>query len=455
MFRDLMKKPLYVGAIAFLVGTVIGLVILGWWLMPVVWTDAGPEDLYEQAKIEYLYMAIEAYGSTKDVTIAEQRYQAVGKDADTLLAKIYANPGGLTLPEISAFANTVGAPDPAKTQGAPSPQKPPKGSSSGLLMIVFIILLAVVFAAALAVYYVQRKKRLESRAVRQASAVTELEQAPSIGMETFEGESKAAPEIGEWQVPLAQEDVLPQEDLQTEPEAFWETETAVKPASQPTSYEEEVRQQETLADEIAMAVLGEEAVRSVPADEPQPAAFHEERLEDERPLEEQLQETAVIAEMQPEAEIIEEEEEESEVNEETVTKFARDLTYIQGIGPAYAAKLKELRITTPLVLFKQGATPKGRQALAEQTGISETLLLKWVNMADLYRIKGIGHQYAELLEAAGVNTVLELAARNPGRLHKALLEVNAEKRLVRYPPKLSSVESWIQQAKKLPRAIAY
>ena len=131
------------------------------------------------------------------------------------------------------------------------------------------------------------------------------------------------------------------------------------------------------------------------------------------------------------------------------------LENIEGIGEIYAGKLREAGIKTIGMLLEVGSTPKGRQELADKSGISRKRILTWVNHADLKRIKGVERQYSELLEASGVDTVVELALRNPENLHKKMLETNAEKRLVRRPPSLSMVTKWIEQAKTLPRAIFY
>ncbi|MBO3840291.1 MAG: DUF4332 domain-containing protein [Thermoproteota archaeon] len=128
---------------------------------------------------------------------------------------------------------------------------------------------------------------------------------------------------------------------------------------------------------------------------------------------------------------------------------------IEGIGPAYAKKLAEAGIKTTDDLLKAGATREGRKQLAEKTGISETLILEWVNLADLFRIKGIGEEYSDLLEEAGVDTVAELAKRDPVNLHAKILEINKEKKLVRRPPTLTQVKNWVTQAKKLPRKVEY
>ena len=131
------------------------------------------------------------------------------------------------------------------------------------------------------------------------------------------------------------------------------------------------------------------------------------------------------------------------------------ITQIEGIGPTYAQKLSNEGITTTDELLDAGATPQGREALAEKTGIAESLILEWVNLSDLFRIKGVGEEYSDLLEEAGVDTVAELARRNPENLLAKIIEVNEAKNLVRRVPYLSFVESWVQQAKTLPRKVEY
>jgi predicted flap endonuclease-1-like 5' DNA nuclease len=131
------------------------------------------------------------------------------------------------------------------------------------------------------------------------------------------------------------------------------------------------------------------------------------------------------------------------------------LENIEGIGPAYAAQLRVAGIRSIRVLLQKGSTPQGRQQIADTSGISSKRILTWINHADLKRITGVERQYAELLEAAGVDTVVELAQRRPDNLHQKMLEVNQEKRLVRRPPSLSMVERWVNQAKTLPRVIHY
>lgn len=131
------------------------------------------------------------------------------------------------------------------------------------------------------------------------------------------------------------------------------------------------------------------------------------------------------------------------------------LESIEGIGKSYKAKLKEAGFNTTEQLLEKGASPAGRRAIAADTGVSEKMILRWVNMADLFRIKGVGEEYSDLLEAAGVDTIPELAQRNAENLHVKMEEVNAVKKLVRRVPSLKEVTDWISQAKKLPRVLTY
>lgn len=131
------------------------------------------------------------------------------------------------------------------------------------------------------------------------------------------------------------------------------------------------------------------------------------------------------------------------------------LTTVEGIGEAYAAKLTEAGIESTEAYIAKTSTPKGRAELAEATGISSKLILRWANMIDLFRIKGIGAEYAELLEAAGVDTVPELAHRKAENLHAKMVEVNEAKSLVRRTPTAAQVAEWVEQAKELPRQLEY
>ncbi|HRJ42725.1 MAG: DUF4332 domain-containing protein [Caldilineaceae bacterium] len=128
---------------------------------------------------------------------------------------------------------------------------------------------------------------------------------------------------------------------------------------------------------------------------------------------------------------------------------------IEGIGDVTAEKFALVGITTTEALLDACATAAGRKELAAKTGLDASQLLGWANRADLFRIKGIGTQYSDLLEASGVDTVPELAQRNAENLHAKMTEVNAAKKLVRQLPTLRLVQGWVAQAKELPRMIGY
>jgi len=128
---------------------------------------------------------------------------------------------------------------------------------------------------------------------------------------------------------------------------------------------------------------------------------------------------------------------------------------IEGIAKVYGAGLRDAGITTTGQLLAKAYTPIGRKELAAKSGISEHLILKWADMADLMRIKGIATQYAELLASADVTCVDELATRVPGHLHQALIEANGKHKQVRQMPVLSQIEAWIAQAKTLPPRMEY
>ena len=128
---------------------------------------------------------------------------------------------------------------------------------------------------------------------------------------------------------------------------------------------------------------------------------------------------------------------------------------IEGIGDVFAQQLRQAGVETTDALLERGASKTGRQELAQATGIDESRILRFVNHADLMRVKGIGKQYSELLEAAGVDSVPELARRNPENLHKQIEEKNNDRNLVREVAALSQVSEWVKQAASLDRVVTH
>lgn len=131
------------------------------------------------------------------------------------------------------------------------------------------------------------------------------------------------------------------------------------------------------------------------------------------------------------------------------------LKEIEGIGPVNARKLKGAGIRSLNDLILRGASPQGRKDIAQAAGFSTTTILEWVNRADLFRVKGIGGEYSDLLEQAGVDTVIELSHRRPDNLYGALAQINETKHLVRRMPTESMVKAWVKQAKTLKRVMEY
>ena len=133
------------------------------------------------------------------------------------------------------------------------------------------------------------------------------------------------------------------------------------------------------------------------------------------------------------------------------------LEYVEGIGSKYADKLRKAGVKSTDALLKMGATKKGRQAIAKDSGVSEKLILTWVNHVDLFRITGVGQEFAELLEQAGVDSVPELSKRKPDNLLEAIGKANSKNKnnLVRRKPGIDQIKDWIGQAKKLKKVVTH
>lgn len=131
------------------------------------------------------------------------------------------------------------------------------------------------------------------------------------------------------------------------------------------------------------------------------------------------------------------------------------IDYIEGIGAVYARKLRKSGVRTTEALLKRGADRRGRKELASVTGLTEKQILEWVNRADLMRVKGVGSEYSDLLEAAGVDTVKELRRRNAEALSAKMTQLNEQNRLVRRLPTVGMVASWVEHAKELDPAVSF
>ncbi len=135
--------------------------------------------------------------------------------------------------------------------------------------------------------------------------------------------------------------------------------------------------------------------------------------------------------------------------------MGKPITMIESIGPAMKDRLAAAGVTSIEVLLEKGGGKAGRKAIADASGIDESKILVWVNMADLFRINGIASQFAELLKAAGVDTVKELRTRNAENLHAALVRTQQEKGLTRVVPGASKVADFIEEAMTLEPLVTY
>lgn len=139
----------------------------------------------------------------------------------------------------------------------------------------------------------------------------------------------------------------------------------------------------------------------------------------------------------------------------TYVPLEQNIETIEGIGPIFGNRLRNSGVNAVGDLLRVGSTRRGRHDLSDKIGVAPTTIFKWVNQADFFRIRGVGKQYSDLLESAGVNTVMDLSRRNPKKLYENLRETNREKNLVRRTPPLKMIEGWIQSAKKLKRLVKY
>jgi predicted flap endonuclease-1-like 5' DNA nuclease len=379
--RQYLSNPLVVFIVCLIIGLIVGVFVLGYWLFPVQWTNSAAFNLRPDLQEDWLRAAIDSYVANQDASLATSRYNDLGSNAPQILAAIQADPGTQDPQAISAFAALVQA------QPYP-PQTPPIPGSRLVNTIIFLlVLLLVILVVGWLVLRMLRK-------------------------------------------PATPEEPEPVADMFTS--------------------------QERMPEEVTLEPLTEEEPSLAPA----AAAWAVAESLDNEPVDESVEK--VELEPLPDAEVAEEilepeltEEASTPSQQEELAKFYYDLAYIEGVGPVYAEKLKAIGIDTPRALLERGASAPGRIEIASASGISDKLVLKWVNHVDLFRVKGVGSEYADLLEAAGVDTVVELATRNPANLYQRLVSTNMEKRLVRKVPFPSQVENWIEQAKTLPRIITY
>jgi predicted flap endonuclease-1-like 5' DNA nuclease len=513
------SKVLIVGVVTFLIGAFIGLVVLGWWIFPVQWTGGTLQHVDSEIQDEWLRMAIDSYSLNQDQERAQAHYDALGPQKESILLAIAKDPGEQNPTSIVDFGLAVGVESLAELESVPTPAVQPTkvdlpiGTTVSRPIWAALVALICLFGLGLLVILIiilraSRPKEpvkeppspdLEDKPIEHETvpvAPDELKtKQPDVNeawWETAPDESTSptekpadivpdiAPEAGE-EFPLGDAaslgaaawaiSSLTEEEEPSQFEVVPETETTNMETSISTPYlvtDEDLWQApsnedlgrleiETASEAIPdedLLILAPLDIEEIPEfDAEAEAVFAPESAVEEPPEFDGEAETLIAP--APIAEETPEDEYEAETLQDLVAKFKHDLTYVEGIGEVYAQKLAQSGILTLKDLLEKGATPKGRQEIAEASGISPKLILKWVNHVDLFRIKGVGQEYADLLEWSGVDTVIELATRNPQNLVDKMISVNEEKKLVRKPPVLPQVESWVEQAKHLPRVIHY
>lgn len=427
------NRMILFGIVGLAIGLVIGLVVLGWWLFPVEWVDFSPEQMGPADQEEYLRMAIDSLNLNFNTAAAISRYQDLGEDGPAILAKIQDSPAPQGETAVQAFTTLVKA----------QPETTAPAMSSMLRTILIMLLILLLLALVGYIIYRFLFHRAAPVDARASSAefppeLSQPEEATDIAtgiLDEQPGVMMTAEMQDELETPVTEIEVTEFED-----EGF----------QIPPVMEQEI---ETLT-EGSGVVAAAAAFAAMDADE-SPTTVSEADAE-------AIELGAEPVEIQAEAGVGDALEAgalasaaEKSISPAVPAAIPTALEYIEGIGPVYAQKLKEIGVNTPQQLLQWGSNPRGRQAIAERSEISGKLILKWVNQIDLYRIKGIGSEYAELLEQSGVDTVVELATRNPENLYQTLAAVNEARKLVRKLPVLSQVEDWITQAKNLPRIITY
>ncbi len=485
-YENRFTNTILVWGSGLVLGVLFGLIILGWWLFPVKWVDASPDMLLYDYQVETLRTTVEAYGYNNDATAAKARYDSLGENKETALAEIAQNPGSLPEPLIASFSQEVaGVPmDQLATQPIETPQ-----TTSGISPWVAIILLIIflVIGGLLTMVILRGRERGQAAAVpAEAPPVVEapVEEMPATmeaeavsaeasGEEALmpEGEAEAVQEAGE-AVPTDRMDLPPflaAASVAAAIQAFGEDEAPEEELPAGAAIGEEMPE-EVLLPEAELEEFPFEELEIDAAEEPAPtdmslggagafaaAALAADELFGEEEVEAPMEAVTVEpAEEEPAVEPLSEDEDQIvNAHDPVEIKMRKRLDFVEGIGPVYAAKLAEAEIETTGKLLVDGVSRKGRKEIAEKSGISEKLILEWINHVDLYRVKGVGSEYADLLEAAGVDTIPELAQRRADNLHQAMVQVNEEKKLVRQLPTEEHVADWIEQAKELPRIIQY
>lgn len=480
------------GILAFLIGTIIGLVVLGWGLWPVTWTGADPAALAPGAQQDYLRAAIDSYKLNQDIALADFRFNQLGEHGSAVLAAIYASPAPQSEQDIEAFATAVkateallGAPPPAQVPVSSVPAQLPFAGlniikSLGLqICLVGLVILLVILLIILIIS--RSRKRRKTAPVPPPVVVQTPEKEVEPSPVTTPLSEDAEPTSKTQPTNVASDSGQPSEIATSElPDWLLDATTSEPVISRPVQTEEIARElSEEEIEEISAAKLPFEdetgtspdalpALSEHPAqteqlrfpsrakteDAQQPSPFVEPAgeppVEPETPQPEESFETPTLDQTTEGASLSLGE----ETPEETYQKFSSDLSSIPGLDEDDVERLQEAGITAPLLLLKNGSTAQDRAKLSEHSGVEETKLLEGVHFVDILRIKGLSARDALTLKKLGIDTLAGLASGDAASLVEKLQQQPELSISETKLPSLEQIVNWISQANQLPRIVS-
>jgi len=432
--------------IAFIVGLIIGLVVLGWWLWPVQWQGGSLDSLNQETQIDTLRAAIDSYTLNPDAQLARSRFDSIGPNKGRALREIYLDSGKQYLPEIESFAITVGGQEFLQEEAIESAATPAAATPAAaapvtnwiagqpLWMSLCLAGLLVLFVALLILLIIIRSNRKKKRALpseepaENPPATPDLEDQAVDSHPNFLDEEPGRiqdAEIPEWLK-------APQAEASPMPNITIEENHGVELSEQDI---------EDIASNFAFGNFTQsetELTQSAP--EP---GFDFEYSGDSIPEADNdslFRDQADLGQETP---------------EQTFMKFSGEIDSIIGMDEVSAGKLEKAGINAPLLLLKRCATPAGRDEVAQTTGIDSLKILDWVNFVDILRVKGLTLEDAKILKDAEVDMIVELATRNAQSLHHKIKTTGAQYNIFYEIPSIQQVENWIEQAKELPRVVTY
>jgi hypothetical protein len=424
--------------IAFIAGLVIGLVVLGWWLFPVTWTNGSIEMLNPADQQDYLRAAIDSYAVNQDSQLATQRYNALGSYKETALYDIHQAADPAEAQSVENFASAVNATEVlsgqfAKVTPARQPLTAP-GLLSGLPFWIYMILAGIfVLLIALLVVLLILRGRSGERKTQAGATITTFDNPEIIADKTSLAETQ------ETSRPAEMTDEQPSE------QEFFAT----------TAKEGQIEQGE-VPDWLQATPEIEQEAQALPEAEPEAKELSDQDVAEITAEGDSLVKVDDFAEMEEEQPTGPAEAARPPIGEETAEqtydKFSQDVKLIPGVIETQAGKLHEAGIDAMLLMLKGGATPQGRQEIAEKIGVDRTQVLDWVNFTDLLRVKGLTLDDAQNLYSVAVHALADLASQDASSLWQQICNAGDLPRSIRQPT-VERVEDWVKQANQLPRIV--